>query len=241
MYKFCLGFCLIMVLNSCKTINIQQSVHHTTTQQITLGGVGEVHNTLIPSGFNGVAIPNYNIPIKIQASILSFNKQTYKAYLNALGLQKDKEIVSDSIISSLKFVELHIADKVALIEAFNIPENKPLKEYFGFNSSANVVTDVSIKLNENDIKRLKESDAQFLEEIGLKTYGLQLYINGKKADVINLNKAVIFAYKTAQCCWQENNKHQINIVDLVGAYTNCPNKTYRSANRAKKKINYYKI
>ena len=57
----------------------------------------------------------------------------------------------------------------------------------------------------------------------------------KKTETIPFNKGVIFQYKTSHCCWQEDKRHRLNIVDLVSKFKNCPNKTYRNSNRAKKR------
>ena len=57
---------------------------------------------------------------------------------------------------------------------------------------------------------------------------------------ILFSETVIFAYNTSGICWRENKKHQLEIVDLVKG-SGCPTKTFKNANRAKKKINYFKL
>ena len=86
-----------------------------------------------------------------------------------------------------------------------------------------------------------KKNIMFLVENGLKMYALQLYKNGDKTDMIRFNEGVVFTFKTASCCWQENKRYQLNIVDIVEDFNACPNKTYSSANRAKKKVNYFKL
>ena len=81
----------------------------------------------------------------------------------------------------------------------------------------------------------------FLESSGLKNYSLNLYANGQKQHVIQFNEGVIFAYQTSNCCWKQNDKYQLEIIDLVETNDKCPSNSFRSSNRANKKINYYKF
>lgn len=69
---------------------------------------------------------------------------------------------------------------------------------------------------------------------------LELYTNSKLSQKINFNQGIVFKHKASSNCWQENSKQQLEIVDLVEAGA-CPKKTFKSANRAKKDINYFKL
>ena len=96
-------------------------------------------------------------------------------------------------------------------------------------------------LDKNRLDELLNADEVFLEATGVKSYALKTYKKGQLQTVLTFNEGVVFAYQASNFCWEENDKYQLEIVDIVETSDKCPNKTYRSAKRAKKKINYYKL
>ncbi|GAA3614564.1 hypothetical protein Q4Q39_02660 [Flavivirga amylovorans] len=241
-FKMCLSISITCFIVSCKTISLQ-SYQTKTTQQITVGSIGTDKDFLLQQEFNSAAVPKYVEPIKLAVSIKPFTKQTFKNFTKAKALQSAKVKINyiDSIANKPKYIELQIADKVSIINAFNRKDNEDIKNYLSHNQNTNVVISISMALNENDLNNVTKANAVFLVEDIRKTYALQLYEANKKTGTIVFNDGIVFGYKTANCCWQENNKYQLNIVDLVTTFNSCPNNTYRYSKRAKKKINYYKL
>lgn len=228
---------------SCKTVSIQQSTQHVTTKQVVLGSIGSHNNIVLQTKFSNTAIANYKNPIKLTVSVVPFTKQTYKAFVNANKSQAKQLSINytDSLTVKPVFVQLQIEDKVSLLNELNNVNNYTIKDYLSHNPNTNIITQMSLALNNTDIEAIQQADAIFLAQSILKTYALQLYKDDKPAQTIKFNNGVVFAYKTSNCCWQEDSKYKLQIVDLVDIYNTCPNKTYRSAQRAKKKINYFKL
>lgn len=243
MIRYIKTFCLLMLIASCKTVSIQQSNHSTTKQQVIMGSVGLDENLVLEHNYSNTAIPNYGNPIKVTAVQVPFSKQTHKAFLKARNVQVANINVKyiDSLKDKPKFIKLDIADKVSLIGALNAKENKAVKDYLSTDYNANVVTSISMALDSKKLNDIITADAVFLVQNGLKTYGIQLVNTGNTTETIRFNEGVIFSYDSSNCCWQEDDKHQVNIVDIVIGKTNCPDRTYPSAKRAKRKINYFKL
>lgn len=235
--------CCIGFFTSCKTIKINEVSQTATTQQVSLGMVGLNKDFLLQKEFNSAAIPSYKAPVKVMVTIASFNQHDYKNFKKAKALQAANVSVNyiDSLPNKPRYLKLQIADKVGVIQALNNETNSAVKTYLSNNKYTNVLTHISIALNKADFNAMANADAVFLVEKGVKHYVLQLYNHGEKSQLIAFNQGVVFTYKTASCCWQENDKHQLNIVDLVNPLNNCPNKTYRSAIRAKRKMNQIKF
>lgn len=243
MLKYILGFCSVFCLfTSCKPVNFTKVSHQPTTQQISLGTIGLAKDFILQSAYNNAAIPNYSKPIKLALTVEYFNKQSYKFFEKAKALQSANISIHyvDSVAEKPKYIKLKIADKVVLIDALNSTDNTTVKNYLKHNVSANVLTEISMALNSEDLKKVIDSDAMFLVEKTPKTYVLQLYKNGAKTEALHFNQGVVFAYKGSNCCWKENKRHRIDITDLVTQFNNCPNKTYRSAHRAEKNISSLK-
>ena len=244
MLKILLCYCsVLLILTSCKPFDIGQSTQTKTTYEVSLGAIGSEKDYFLQKGFHGSAVPSYKSPIKVSVITKPFNKQTYKAFVKAKTLQSVDVMVDyiDSIPDKPVYVQLQIVDKIAIIKALNGKENKDVKDYLSLRPYADILTSISLVYNAKDMEAINDADAIFLEEIGLKTYALQLYKDSKKTETIPFNRGIVFEYKASNCCWKESEKHQIDIVDLVNTYSNCPHSTYRSAKRAKKTMNYYKL
>ncbi|SFZ93397.1 hypothetical protein SAMN05428642_103110 [Flaviramulus basaltis] len=234
---------ILLVLTSCKTIDFNQVSQTKTTQQVVLGSIGSEKEFLLQTGFNNSAVPSYKSPIKLSVVIKPFTKHTHKTFLKAKAVQSANIIVRyvDSLPNKPTYTQLQIADKVELIKALNADENTQVKDYLSHNPKGQVLTGISLTLNKETLEAITGADAVFLVEQGYKTYAIQLYKNKVKTQTIYVNEGIVFEYQTSYCCWQENNKHQLDIVDLVSKYSGCPNNTYRSSKRAKMNINYYKL
>ncbi|TBN04460.1 hypothetical protein EYD45_07535 [Hyunsoonleella flava] len=222
---------------------LNQDTTSKTTQQLVLGHIGSEKEYILQQGFNGTAIPTYKHPIKLNVYPTDFNKHSYNQFINAKASQTADVPIQyiDSITEKPKYLQLQIVDKVAVVDAINNNENISVKNYLSHNRYANVITHISIAFNQDHYNAITKADGVFLIEETPKLYVLKLQNTGKKAVYIPFNKGVVFQYKASNCCWQENERRQLNIVDLVSNYANCPNKTFKSSTRAKKKLNLYKL
>lgn len=232
-------WCLLCLLTSCKTIYLGQDSQTATTQQMALGSIGLEKDFILQTEYNNAAIPTYKTPLKVAVTVEPFNKQSYKQFKKAKALQAANFSIKyiDSIKQKPKYVKFKIADKVAVISALNDTNNNAVKSYLKNNNQTNILMSMSMALNQTDLEAVINADAVYLIEKSQKNYVLQLQQDSTKTKTLTFNQGVIFAYKGANCCWKENQRHQIDIVDLVTNFNSCPNKTYRSAQRAEKKIN----
>lgn len=239
-HLFC---CILLLLVSCKTLSIHPESQTKTIEPLVLGSIGSGKEYILQKGFNNTSYPTYKVPIKVSVLKASFNKSTYKSFLKAKNAQSKglNILYTDSLKDKPYYIKLQIADRVSLVHALNTVTNNDVKDYLSINPYANVITGLSIALSQEDFKKMEESKSIFLVEQSSKVYALRLHNSDSKTEIIPFSNFVIFEYNASNCCWQENKKHQLNIVDLVKKNNNCPNKTYRSANKAKKKINYYKL
>lgn len=239
MQKFILLICTLFFLSSCKTTSsIFQESQTSTTQQLSLGSIGLDKDFILQSNFNSAATPSYQEPVKVSVFKVPFTKATYNAFTKAKTLQTANVNITyiDSLPVKPNFIKLQIADKVSVINALNSEHNTNVKTYLQHNKTANMITSISLALNKEDLDNITSADAAFLIEKQPKIYALQLYKEAEKVQLIWFNKGIIFEYKTSNCCWQAIRKNDLDIVDLVDPYSNCPNKTFRSANRANNKV-----
>ncbi len=234
---------ILSLVFSCKSNSFFEVENTKTTEQVILGSVGSEKEFILQKGFNTSALPSYKQPIRLIVSPKDFDKQKFKMFEDAAAKQSASIAMTyiDSIAEKPKYVQIQIADKIAVIEALNGIDNEGIKDYLNHNTYAQVLTKMSVAFAAEDLERLIRAEAIFLKEKAPKMYVLELHDNEQKIETIWFNQGVIFEYQVSNCCWQENNRRKLNIVDLVGEYGSCPNSTFRSSKRAKKKINYYKL
>lgn len=234
---------LILCLSSCKSVIVEQDIMTTTTQHITLGSIGASHTTVTLNDYNAMGFPNYTKPIKLRVTTSAFNSSTFKAFQKAEAQQQKGLTINfkDSLAIQPRFLKLEIADHVAVIAALNHAENKGVFDILSFEEAAGVITSVSLAFDSETYKTLQNASSVFLEMQGAKDYVLKAYKQQELLQEIALQDGVVFAYSTSHACWQQNQKFKLDIVTLTDSHNTCPKKTYKSAKRAEKKINYFKL
>lgn len=236
-------FIIAILVISCNTLKINQEFQKTTTQNLQLGTVGEQKDFILEQDYNHVALPVYNIPIKVNVSPLNFNKSTYNAFTKAKPSQAQNVAVNyiDSLDTKPKYLKIDIADRVAVLNTLNSKLNQDVFQFLKNKDQAHVITSLAVAFNNNQLDVLTQADEVLLEVTGVKNYALKAYKDNKLQQTIMFNEGVVFAYKTSSCCWKQNDKYQLEIIDLAEGNNKCPNQSYNSANRAKKEINYFKL
>lgn len=238
LYPFTL---VLLLLVSCKSADINKEAHRITSQNLQLGTVGEQKDFILEQDYNQTAIPKYKRPIKVQINVKDFHKQSFKAFLKAEKSQPKAVTVNylDSLDQKPQYLKIEIADRVPILNALNNKDNADVFQFLENKKEAHLVTSIALALNKSDIEAINNADEVFLEMVGKKSYGLKTYIKNKEQDTILFNQGVVFAYQTSNFCWKQNDKNQIEIVDLVESKDKCTNRTYKSSKRAIKKIDYY--
>lgn len=244
MFKKIIFFLISLLLClSCKSISIDNESHTEIAKPIELGIIGEEKLFLLEEDYNATAIPVFNKPIRVTANVIEFNKSSYKAFTTTNTKRELPLKINyvDSLEGKPKFLKLEITDRVTVLELLNDKENSNVKDYIRNKKDAHMITAISIVFDEEKMKLISDSDALFLEQNANKTFVLMAYNGNDNFTTIKFIEGVIFAYQASNFCWQENNRNQLNIVDIVESTDRCSNDSYRSAKRAKKKINYYKF
>jgi hypothetical protein len=245
MPKFYYYFVVLGLISmvSCKSVHINNESQTTTSENLQLATVGEKKNFVLEQDYNHTAIPNYNVPIKVQVTIEHFNKATYKAFTKANSNQSNSLTINyiDSLNEKPKFVKLEISDRVAVLKALNAKPNTDVRDYLSSKKDAHMITAISLALKKEDITLLIDANEVFLEASGLKSYSLKAYSRNGLTQILEFNQGVVFSYQASNFCWKENSKYQLEIADIVESTDKCPNTSYRSAKRAKTKIDYFKL
>jgi hypothetical protein len=243
MFKHLTILVFASILMSCNSVKINNGFQKTTTQNLLLGTIGEQKDFILEQDYNQTAMVQYSNPVRINVSLSDFNKTTFKAFEKAKKGQAAELNITfvDSLENKPKYLNLEIADRVAVLNALNSKENKDIFQYLQNKPNAHLVSNLTVAFNESLTNAIIKADKVFLEQDGIKNYKLSLYKDNKIAQTILLNEGVVFTFKTSSFCWKQNNQYQLEIVDIVKVEDKCPSKTYKLAKRAHKNINYFKL
>ncbi len=240
-----ISFCglLSLFVVCCKTISIESKQHFKTSKNITLGSVGSDENYILEKTYTSKGIPKYFKPIKVNVTPVSFCDNTYSTFIDAKSSQSQPIKINyhDSLRAKPIFLNIDISDRIRLIQQLNHKKNIGIINFLINDNDSHLVTSVSIVYNKENTKALIQAEEVFIEESGINSIALKLYKKSKLVKAINFNEGVTFSYRTASFCWKENNKYQLEIVNLVEGDNSCSKQTYKSSKRAKKEINYYKF
>lgn len=241
--KKLLCICFTLSLVNCKSISVYNESQYTTTQNIAIGTIGLNKDFIIERDYNNVAIPKYDNPIKVNVSFIAFNKTSFKAFEDAKKNQNSTidVVYNDSVDIKPRYLKLEVSDRLEVLNSLNSDANKSLFELLKTKKGAHLVTSVALVLSASEMMDLANAEELFLEGSGIKSYSLNTYKDGALQKVMKFNEGVIFAYQASNACWKQNDKYQLEIVDLVETNDKCPSYTYRSSKQAEKKIDYYKF
>lgn len=236
-------FVLGIILYGCTTLRTNSTLKYKTENRIMLGVIGSNQNTFLNNRFNESLILGNVEPIKLKWSTEAFNKNSFNAFLNAGQAQHIELNLTYIDTTDIKpeYLNISIFDKYQLIKNIN---NQIDSEDFNTiieDRDSRIVSSITIALNSNMLNQIINAEEVFLENSGLKNFVITLYNNGKSVGQIPFNEGVVLGYNTSAFCWKQNENYQLEIVDLVEGSESCPRKSYKSANRADKKINYYKF
>ncbi|WP_028873147.1 hypothetical protein [Psychroserpens burtonensis] len=237
--------CLIVLSSiiQCKTIAVNGEQQTLTKQSIIIGSIGIDKDFIAERDYNTIALPNYENPINVTASLVAFNKRTFKLYSEAKNIQSQPVNISynDTLDEKPQYLKIEIIDRLEVLNSLKTKTNDDAFQFLKDNSRSHVITSVAIALDKLNIEAITNAQEIFLETSGVKTYSLNLYKDNSLQKKIFFNEGVVFAYQSSSPCWKQNDKYQLELIDLVEDNDKCPNNSFRSSNRAKKKINYFKL
>ncbi|WP_299223304.1 hypothetical protein [uncultured Aquimarina sp.] len=240
--KYILVVIGIICLVGCRSISVNKSVMHTaTTTPVALGVIGIHENHLRNTDFQVTTIPMYKKDIRVGVTAADFDKTTYKAYLSKSQNNKHQITYIDSLETKPQFLKIELIDWVSTISELEQPYNQQTIAYLKRQQGAEMISSVSLAVSQNTLNEINSAEAVFLVNKNYKQYELSLVKGGKTYKTIDFADTTIFGYRLSYFCWGENDKRRVALFDIVDENDDCPKNTYKKAEKAKEKINYFKL
>lgn len=229
---------IIVSFLSCNTLQLNQYVSVTTKRAVELGSIGKVKG-VIENSFQINSFPTYQKKIRVAIQVVSFNKSSLKRYNRAAKHQKGavKLVLKDSLIPTYKYVNLKLLDKVQLLNQLNGQHNKSVKTYLQNARGDEMITGISAYFDQQMMNNLLQADEVYLINNKPQKYSLELVKAGSSFAVLDVSKAVTFAFTTASFCWKKE-LGNYNIVNIVEGLEGCEKNTYSHVNRFPKEKKY---
>ncbi|MHA7057058.1 hypothetical protein ACWGOQ_0007555 [Aquimarina sp. M1] len=239
--KYSLVVISVICFAGCRSISVNKSAMHTaTTTPVAIGVIGIHENHMRTTNFQVTAIPIYKKGIRVGITATGFNKTTYNAYLEASTNDNQKIVYIDSLETKPEFLKIELIDWVTIIAELQQEYNQQTIAYLKRQADAEIISSVSIAVSQQTITDIQKAEAVFLVNENYKQYGLALVKDGKTYKTIDFADTTIFGYRLSYFCWGENDKRRAALFDIVDENDNCPKHTYKNAEKAKEKINYFK-
>ncbi len=240
--KYSLVIIGIICLAGCRSISVNKSAMHTaTTTPVALGVIGIHENHMRNTDFQVTTIPTYKKAIRVGITVSDFDKSTYKAYLQASTNNAQQISYIDSIGTKPQFLKVELIDWVSVISELEQTHNQQTIAYLKRQKDAEMISSVSLAVSKQTIEEINIAEAVFLVNRNYKQYKLSLVKDGKSYKTIDFADTTIFGYRLSYFCWGENDKRRVSLFDIVDENESCPKNTYKNAEKAKEKINYFKL
>lgn len=227
----------------CQTMAVTNEQQSLTNQRIVLGSIGIDKSFIAERDYNTITLPNYEKPIEVTVRVVPFNNRAFKSYMKAQNEQSQDIGIryNDTLIEKPQYLKIEISDRLAVLNSLKTETNANAFQFLKNNSKTHVITALAMAVEASTLATIANAQEVFLETTGVKTYSLNIYKDAVLQQKIGFNEAVVFAYQSSYCCWKQNDKYQVALIDLVEDNDNCPEGSFRTSSRAHKNVNYFKF
>lgn len=234
---------LIAGLTSCQTINIKDKTYKVSNATTEIASIGLSKSLYLKNDFSIHALPVLENKIRVDISILPFNKKLNKFYLQKAKYNQNQAKIQyiDSLDTKPEMVTLSIMDMSGYINEINSDNNKEVLTYLKDTKKAKLITGIATTLSNENIAKLKQADTYYLTNTQDRKYTLVLYKANKKTETIDLQSGVVIAYELGKCCWAINKKHNWYLADIVKDCKSCKGNTYSKIKEDKQNESLFRM
>lgn len=233
-----------LLLAACQSIPVNGTQYKQTNHTQILGAMSSTKgNTITQNVTVGQGNLVLDKPLPVSAAKTFFTAKSFKAFkkTNTYQPANIQVMYSDSLKVKPAFVTLTLSNQAMIAQTINNDTNRKLQQYLQVNTQVGLVYSVSMLLPDNVQEAVLKADYLQLVQNKFAYYSLQLVTNNAVTQTIDFNEGVVFGYKYLYPCWQENTRHNMEVAGFTENTGGCPGGTYKKAEKARKKINIYKL
>lgn len=235
---------IIATCISCTSTRIKNETYAVSDTVPELGSVG--FSQLGGRGsteFEVRSLPKLETPIRLSIEVVPFNKRLNKIYNSKAKYNQDQSQVAyvDSLPRKPELVTIRILDVMKLVSEINGEHNEELVRFLRDTEESKMVTSLACYFSQDDLEKIKQSDAYYITQFQDSKYAISLYKIGKKTDILFVNSVNILAYKLSKFCWGVTERNKWYVSDIINLNTSCKGKTEKQIVEKKHENNLYDL
>lgn len=234
---------LCIIITSCQSLNIKDRTYKVSSATTELGSIGLSNSLYIKNNFSLHALPVLENKIRVDISIVPFNKKLNKFYIQKSKYNQNQSKIQyiDSLDTKPEIVTITILDVAGYIAEINSTYNNDVITYLKDTRKANIITSIATTLSSEDIIKIRNADNYYLINNQQKKYDLVLYKANKKTETINLKSGVVLGYELGKTCWAINRKNNWYLADIIKDCISCKGKTHTKIKEKETSSNLFKM
>ncbi|MCL9806426.1 hypothetical protein NAT51_12890 [Flavobacterium amniphilum] len=234
---------LLVFLIACQSVKINKENYDVSNSIVELGSIGSVKSSFTKNTFESNAFPVLENKIRLTVEIVPFSKKTAKSYFkkNKYNQNAAKLNYVDSLDVKPEMMVLKIADKLGYVTELNESYNEKIFNLLSNSSDFRVVSSVAVFPSNEELMKIKQSDAYYLVNNQDKKYTVALYNEGKKTGTLELKPERILGYQSGSFCWSSNAKGKWYVADMVNSGSSCQGKSFSKIKEDKREESLFKM
>ena len=233
---------LLLVLSACQTAKIKNDTYKVSATAVELGSIGEAKSLLnLQNDFKIRTLPKLENEIRLSIDIVPFNKKLARIYDSKSTFNQGQSKIDyvDSIPVKPELAIVKILDVTGFVGELNAVYNKDVSELLFNTRKLQIVSSILIVFSNEDLNKIRQADAYYLNNNQDRKYTISLYKQGKKTETLDTATGTIIGQKFNKFCWSEGLKGKLYIADMTDDY--CSGATKPRPKKRKISKNLYKL
>lgn len=226
---------IILMCCGCQTTKIKNDSYKFSSSIVELGSIGTSKLSYNLNTFEPKGLPKLENNIRVEIGIVPYNQKLNKIYKSKAKYNQNQAKVAfiDSLPIKPELVTIKILDISGLVNEINSDYNSSILKLLTDTQNSKIISSLAVSLPNDEITKIRQSDAFYLTNNQYKKYTIALYKTGKKIDTIDINPETIVAYQVSSFCWTKSNKGTWNVADIVNENNKCSGITKRKISEKK--------
>jgi len=222
---------------ACQSTKIKNDNYKVSDTAPELGSIGQPKLGLKANNEFAVrTLPKLENHIRIAIEVVPFNRKLYRIYKAKAKYNQDQSNIAyiDSLPKKPELATIRILDVLQFANELNADYNKDVFRFIKDSQNSEVVTSLAFCFSVEEINKIKQADAFYLNNYQDSKYAISLYKLGKKTDTLFINSLNIVAYRLSKFCWGTTDREQWYIADIIEENMKCNGITKKNIAEKKK-------
>ncbi|MBC7410096.1 MAG: hypothetical protein H7339_17060 [Arcicella sp.] len=242
--KNLIALLLLIGVYSCQTAKIKNDTYKISSTNVELASIGKAKHAIdLKNDFEYKAFAKLENRIRLSIEIIPYNKKLNKVYQDKKKFNQNLIPLdyNDTVAKKPELAVIRLMDVAGYVSELNANYNQDVFSLIRETKEIKVVSSIAVPLNSEDLNKIQQADAYYLINNQEKRYTIQLFKQGKKTEIIDVNLSTVVAYKLSSFCWATNTRGVWYIADLAKGISSCKGNTSTQIKEKEVVKNLYKM